>query len=66
VAAVALTARGPFVAWVNSSGVELYGARKKETLCLSPAGSFPSLASRTNGSVLAAWEQEGKIKLEIV
>ena len=64
--AVALTTRGPFVAWVNSSGVELYGGHKKETLCLSPAGSFSSLASLPNGSVLAAWEQDGKIKLQIV
>lgn len=59
--ALAVTARGPYVAWSNASGVQIHRPDQSRTTCISPRGGFPVLASLPNGSVLAAWEQDGKI-----
>ena len=64
--ALTLTAKGPYVAWTSPPGIEIHRPGEKEPLCLSPTGSFPALTSLPNGAVLAAWEQEGAIKLKIV
>ena len=64
--ALALPAKGPYVAWTSSSGLELHRPGEQKPTCLSVTGSFPVLTALSTGSVLAAWEQDGKIQLQIV
>jgi hypothetical protein len=64
--ALALSAKGPYVAWTSSSGIELHRPGENQPISLSSAGNFPVLTNLANGSVIAAWEQDGKIQIEIV
>jgi hypothetical protein len=64
--ALALAAKGAYIAWADSSGIELHKPDSKEPVRLSHSGSYPNLATLPNGSVLAGWEQDGKIELEII
>jgi hypothetical protein len=65
--AIALSAKGPYVAWTTaSSGIEVHRAAEKNPSCLSAIGSFPALTSLSDGSVIAAWEQEGQIHVRTV
>ena len=59
--ALAVGKKGPYVAWVNSTSVELHlpGASRPEKL--SEKGAFPALTALADGSVLAAWEEDGAI-----
>ncbi len=59
--ALAVTAKGPYVAWSNASGVQIHRPDQPRARCISPRGGFPVLGALPNGSVLAAWEQDGKI-----
>jgi hypothetical protein len=67
---VALTSsvKGPYVAWSGSSCIELHRPGVANASCIaSPSnGGFPALVSLSDGSILVAWEQEGKIQLKIV
>ncbi len=63
---IALTARGPYVAWSASSGIFLDRPNRKAVIRLSPSGSFPALTGLPDGSVLAAWEQDGRIEWKVV
>lgn len=63
---LAVSANGSYVAWTSSSGIELYRPGDKKASCLSSVGRFPVLTSLSTGFVLAAWEQDGKIQLQIV
>ena len=64
--ALALSPKGPYVAWVSKSGIEVHAPSEKTPVCLSPTGSFPALANLPNGSVLAAWEEDGQIHLKVL
>jgi len=60
--ALAAGAKGPYVAWVASGGIEVRTPDAAEPVRLSSNGAFPSLASLPDGAVLAAWEEAGVIK----
>jgi len=59
--ALAVGKKGPYVAWVSSTAVEVRtpGASRPEKL--SEKGAFPALTALADGSVLAAWEEDGAI-----
>jgi hypothetical protein len=64
--AIALSAKGAYVAWSGTNGIELHEPGDKQPACLSAAGGFPSLLTLSNGNVLAAWEENGKIQVKII
>lgn len=64
--AITQSAKGTYVAWSGASGIEIHEPGAKEPICVSAAGAFPALTSLPNGSVLAAWEQDGAIKLTVL
>jgi hypothetical protein len=61
--AIALGANGPYVAWATPAGIQLHTPAHKDPICLSPSGEFPTLNTLPNGSVIAAWEQDGTIQV---
>lgn len=64
--ALALSRGGSYVAWVDKSGVEVYSSRTKAISRLSDTGSFATVTTTSNGSVLAAWEQNGEIHVRTI
>ncbi len=64
--AVALARQGPYVVWSGSSGIELYQPDRTTARTLSPQGGFPVLAALPDRGVLAAWQVDGKIELQLV
>ncbi len=64
--AVTMTSRGAYAAWTGPSGIEIHTPTQKAVRLLSPSGSFAAISALPNGSVLVAWEDAGRIQLEIV
>lgn len=62
--ALTISQKGAWVAWVDEDGVEVLRPGAQHPLCVSHTGSYPTLAGLPDGSVLAAWEQNGKIQVE--
>ena len=59
--ALAVGKKGPYVAWVNSTSVEVHTPGASRPAKLSEKGAFPALTALADGSVLAAWEEDGAI-----
>ena len=59
--AIASGAKGVYVAWTGDHGLEIRKPGAKPEL-LSPKGAFVSLVTLPDGSVLAAWEQDGTLQ----
>ena len=59
--ALAVNAKGAYTAWSTANGIEarLPGAAAPQHL--SDAGGFPALLTLPDGSILAAWEENGSI-----
>jgi hypothetical protein len=53
--------RGLYAIWTADGGIDLYAAGK--TTRLAPVGAFPAIVSLADGSMLAAWEENGAISL---
>lgn len=59
--AIAAGAQGIYVAWTGSKGIEIHKPGDGQPVKLSETGAFPALAGLPDGSVLAAWEENGAI-----
>jgi len=59
--ALALAGNRTFAAWVDGTRVEAWIDGKLQQL--SDAGAFPSLCGLPDGGVLAAWEENGAIRI---
>lgn len=59
--ALALSGGRTYVAWVDGTKVEAWTDGKVEQLAAS--GAFPSLTSLPGSGVLAAWEEEGTVRI---
>jgi len=59
--ALALSGNRTYVAWVDGTKVEAWDDGKMEPL--SDSGAFPSLAALPSGGILAAWEENGGIRI---
>ena len=59
--ALALSGNRVYVAWVSGTKVEVWSDGKIEPL--SDGGAFPSLAALPGGGVLAAWEENGTVRI---
>ena len=60
--AVAAGARGPYIAWVAASGIEVRLPEPANIIRVSEKGLYPTLTALGDGSVLAAWEEDGTIR----
>jgi BNR/Asp-box repeat len=58
---IAASSQGAYIAWTSSNGVQLQEPGRETPVVLTSTGSFPSLVGLPGSSVLAAWEQDGKI-----
>ena len=63
--ALAVSAKGSYVAWSDATGIQVHQPDGK-TIFLSHGGGFPTLAALPHGKVLAAWEQDGAIKIRLL
>jgi hypothetical protein len=59
--ALAVGSKGLYVAWVSSTGIEVRAPGAASPAKLSEKGAFPALTPLADGSVLAAWEEDGAI-----
>jgi hypothetical protein len=59
--ALALGGDRTYVIWNNGTAIELWAGGKIEVL--SRTGAFPALLSLPQGGVLAAWEEDGGIRI---
>jgi hypothetical protein len=57
-------AEGFYAAWSTPAGIRVLRPGKTEPVSLSPKGTFPNLVALPNGHALAAWEDDGVIRLE--
>jgi hypothetical protein len=59
--ALAVNAKGEYAAWTNGKGIDALLPGATTPTRLSESGAFPTLLTLPDGTVLAAWEQEGTI-----
>jgi hypothetical protein len=64
--ALAVTARGAYVAWTSPTGIELRKPNDRVTQLIGSEGAFSTLIALPGNSVLAAWERAGSIELKLV
>jgi hypothetical protein len=60
-AALAAGEKGAYVVWTTPAGVAAHIPGAAGIRALSAAGGFPALAALADGTVLAAWEENGTI-----
>jgi hypothetical protein len=63
--ALAVTKRGAYVAWTGAKGIEVHVPGQAEDVELG-AGAFGNLVALPDGEVVAAWEQDGGIRIAVV
>ena len=57
--ALAMSRNRPYVIWSNDSRIELWEEGRLATLAQS--GAFPAITASPDGSLVAAWEENGQI-----
>jgi len=62
--ALAVGANGTYVIWSGAKGLQLWKSGTEPPLTLGSTGAYPTLVTLPDGSVLAAWESKGGIRLE--
>ena len=62
--ALAVSPSGTYVIWSGAKGLQLWKTGIETPLALGSTGSYPTLVTLPDGSVLAAWESKGAIHLE--
>ena len=62
--AIATALEGAYAVWSTPAGIRALPPGKKEPIALAPKGTFPSIVALPNGSVLAAWEENGSIRIQ--
>lgn len=61
---VAAVPGGVYAVWSSATGVQALAPGKKEPVVLGPKGTFPNIVALANGHALAAWEDEGVIRVQ--
>ena len=64
--AIAMTPEGAYAIWSTPAGVRVLLPGKKDPIVLAPKGTFPNIVALPNGRALAAWEDEGAIRMQQV
>ncbi len=50
--------------WSSMTGIQLLAPGAKTSVKIANDGGFPAIAALADGSALAAWEQNGSIRIE--
>lgn len=61
---IAQSSRGTWLVWATPQGIEALTPGAKTPVTISPEGIFPTLLALPDGSALAAWEQNGAIRVQ--
>lgn len=64
--AIAAGVGGVYAIWSTPTGVRALVPGKAEPIVVAPRGSFPDLVVLPTGRALAAWEDDGKIAIQLV
>lgn len=64
--ALAAGESGIFAVWSGTAGLQALTPGRTEAAKLADQGAFPSVAGLPGGGAIAAWEQEGRIQVEIL
>jgi hypothetical protein len=64
--ALAANAKGPYAVWVNGKEIDALVPGSTTPQRLSENGAFPSIVSLPDGSMLAAWEENGAIATTVL
>jgi len=62
--ALAMAGDRSYVIWTNGTAIEYWTGGKTEVL--SKAGAFPALTALPNGGLLAAWEENGGLQIQLL
>jgi hypothetical protein len=62
--AITAGAKGVWIAFAGEQGIEVISPVAKAPTKISESGGFPALAALPDGSAIAAWEQNGSIRIE--
>ena len=57
---------GVYLIWSGTSGIQLLAPGDKQAHVVSGKGSFPAIAGLPSGGAIAAWEDSGKIAIQVV
>jgi hypothetical protein len=63
---VAATDRGAYAVWTTPQGIELHRPDQPAPQRISQSGAYPAIVALPNGSLLAAWEEDGSIAMHRV
>ena len=61
---LAIGAKGLYTAWTDSSGVRLLAPSQDDPSILDASGRYVQLIALSEGTVLAAWQSEGRLIVE--
>jgi hypothetical protein len=64
--ALAANAKGAYAVWVNGKAIEALAPGATVPQQLSENGAFPSIVALPDGSMLAAWEENGAIATTVL
>lgn len=62
--ALAVSPKGTYVIWSSAKGLQLWKTGVEAPSLVGSEGAYPTLVSLADGSVLAAWEYKGAIRVE--
>jgi hypothetical protein len=62
--ALAVTAQGTYAMWTGNDGLEILLPGTSDIETIPGPGAFPSVVGLPDGSALAAWEEDGTIRLQ--
>ncbi len=64
--AIAPAQTGVYAVWSTPTGVRVLLPGKKESIVVSPRGTFPNIVALRDGRALVAWEDDGRIQIQPV
>lgn len=64
--AIAAARDGVYAVWSTPAGVRALLPGKQGSMLLAPHGAFPAIVALPDGHALAAWEDSGKIGIQLV
>lgn len=64
--AIAAARNGVDVVWSTPAGIRALLAGEKESIFVAQKGAFPNIAALPNGRALAAWENDGRIQIQMI
>jgi hypothetical protein len=59
--ALAINSKGAYAVWTNAKGIDALTPGSSTPQRISEIGAFPAIVALPDGSMLAAWEENGAI-----